>query len=549
MKTKNILTVLLSLFFAFNISQAQEKNVQGTNMLVFDPVIPFVDCIEHLDNGMMVAHFGYVNTTAVELTVTPGPGGFFGISNKFTGTGVGFDEGQPSVFYPGTHHDVVQVTFGNGNGKGVVNWHLFWAAAQAHWKHSETCEPAPEEPTEKVSPVLECVDHNNDGTYTAHFGYYNANDVEVDIPVGDDNKFTGIGSQDGGQPETFLAGRVYDAFTVDFDGSNIVWSLKGPDGNTRTATASDNPAQACEPVDNDADDDGVDDDEDAYPEDSTMAYDNYWPGQDEYGSLAFEDNWPGKGDYDFNDIVIDYNFHTITDAGNKINRMDATFILKASGAYFHNAFGFEITGIPSDAIVDVEGTYVDELFTISGNGTEAGQEWATIIVFDDAFEHMDPQGPGVGVNTEPDAPYVEPVTFDVTIYFRNSDNTFPEGGPVDYGSFNESSFNPFIVADQERGKEIHLPNYPPTNKVNEGYLGAGDDDSNASEDRYYKTANNLPWAINIYQEFDYPVEKVEIIDAHLKFAPWAESEGTEFPDWYEDNPGYRNDENIYYPPE
>ncbi len=518
-------------------------------MVVFDRVKPFVDCVEHLENGMLVAHFGYVNTTSnpVEIPLGTNPGG---IKNKFTGTGVNFDEGQMTTFQPGTHHDVIQVTFGNGDGKGNVKWHLDKGMAMAHWKHSETCEPVQEDPTEKVSPVLECVDHNNDGTYTAHFGYYNANDVEVDIPVGDDNKFTGIGSQDGGQPATFLAGRVYDAFTVDFDGSNIVWSLKGPDGNTRTATASDNPDQACTPPGNDdADGDGVDDDEDAYPQDSTMAYDNYWPGQDEYGSLAFEDNWPGKGDYDFNDIVVDYSFHTITGADNNINRMNATFILKASGAFFHNAFGFEITGIASDAIVDVEGTYVDELFSISGNGTETGQEWATIIVFDDAFEHMDPQGPGVGVNTEPEAAYVEPVTFDVTIYFRNSDNTFPEGGPVDYGSLNESSFNPFIVADQERGKEIHLPDYPPTSKVNEGYLGAGDDDSNPSEDRYYKTANNLPWAINIYQEFDYPVEKVEIIDAHLKFAPWAESEGADFPDWYEDNPGYRNDENIYYPPE
>ena len=549
MNTKKIFTLIASFLLIITWSFSQETSLRkGPKDNANDNLKPFVECVEHLDNGMLVAHFGYVNTTdnAIDVPIGTNPGGK---KNKFTGTGVNFDEGQMTTFQPGTHHDVIQVTFGNGNGKGSINWHLYKDIAQAHWKDSETCEPVQQDPTEKITPVLECVDHNSDGTYTAHFGYYNANDVEVDIPIGEDNKFTGLGSQDGGQPATFLAGRVYDAFTVDFDGSNIVWSLKGPDGNTRTATASDNPDQACTPPeDDDADGDGVDDDEDAYPQDSTMAYDNYWPGQDEYGSLAFEDNWPGKGDYDFNDIVVDYTFHIITDAGNKVNRMNATFVLKASGAYFHNAFGFEITGIPSDAIVDVEGTAVDELFTISENGTEAGQEWATIIIFDDAFEHMEQTG-GVGVNTEPDAAYVEPVTFDVTIYFRNSDNTFPEGGPVAYGSFNESSFNPFIVADQERGKEIHLADYPPTNKVNEGYLGAGDDDSNPAEGRYYKTSNNLPWAINIYQEFDYPIEKVKIIDAHLKFAPWAESEGDQFPDWYEDNPGYRNSENIYTPSE
>lgn len=497
---------------------------------------------------MMVAHFGYVNTTASELSVNVGSG-FFVMSNFFSGTGATADMGQPTTFQPGTHHNAVEVTFGNGNGKGAVTWHLFWGIAQAHWKHSDVCEPQEEEPTEKVSPVLECVDYNNDETYTAHFGYYNANDMEVDIPVGQNNRFVGIGSQDGGQPVTFLAGRVYDAFTVDFDGNDIVWNLQGPDGQTRTATASDDPAQACSPPqDDDADGDGVDDDEDAYPQDSTMAYDNYWPGQNEYGSLAYEDNWPGKGDYDFNDVVVDYTFHTITDAGSNISRMDATFVLKASGAHFHNAFGFEITGISADAVVDVEGTSVDELFTISSNGTEAGQEWATFIIFDDAFEHLEHPGQGTGVNTTPSAPYVEPVTFDVTIHFRKEDNTFPDGGPVSYGSFNESSFNPFIVADEKRGKEIHLPDYPPTSKVDEALQGTANDDSNPEQDRYYKTKNNLPWAINIYKEFDYPVENVEIIEAHLKFAPWAESNGDQFPDWYEDQPGYRNDENIYQEP-
>ncbi len=547
MKAKKIYLVIafLALLIPYR-SVAQENPPKGSeSMIVF--IYPFVDCVEHLDNGDLVAHFGYVNTFFMEISIPAGGSWFF--DNKLTGTGVSFDEGQPEVFLPGTHHNAFSVTFGNGKGKGVVNWHLGFEVAQAHWKHSAPCETQDPEPTEKITPVLECVDHNDDGTFTAHFGYYNANDVEVDIPVGDNNAFIGLDAQNAGQPETFLVGRAYDAFQVDFDGQNIVWSLKGPDGNRRTATASDNPAQACNPPeeDNDADDDGLQDDNDAYPNDSTRAYDNYWPGEGEFGTLAFEDNWPGKGDYDFNDIVIDYNFHTVTDVDNMISEMYASFELKASGAYFHNAFGFEITGVPPGAISSVEGTFVDELFTISGNGTEADQEWATIILFDDAFEHLEHPGSGVGVNTSPDAPYVEPVTFNVVIRFK-ADGEFPEGGPVDYGTLNESTFNPFIVADQERGKEIHLPDYPPTSKVEQGYLGAGDDDSNPETSRYYKTEQNLPWAINIYSDFAYPIEKVEIIDAHLKFAPWAQSSGEEFEDWYEDKPGYRNDENIYQVP-
>ncbi len=41
---------------------------------------------------------------------------------------------------------------------------------------------------------------------------------------------------------------------------------------------------------------------------------------------------------------------------------------------------------------------------------EAGQLDVTVIVFDDAFDLMPHPGIGIGVNTEPAAPYVTPVS-------------------------------------------------------------------------------------------------------------------------------------------
>ena len=87
-----------------------------------------------------------------------------------------------------------------------------------------------------VRPVLECVRNNGDGTYTAFFGYKNENDVSVYIPVGNKNKFTPT-PQDRGQTRVFLPGRKYKVFTVNFNGSNLVWTLNG-----RTSTASSNSA-------------------------------------------------------------------------------------------------------------------------------------------------------------------------------------------------------------------------------------------------------------------------------------------------------------------
>ena len=59
----------------------------------------------------------------------------------------------------------------------------------------------------------------------------------------------------------------------------------------------------------DTDEDGVSDLFDDYPNDPEKAFDNYSPAEGQFGTLAFEDLWPAKGDYDFNDIVIDYQYN------------------------------------------------------------------------------------------------------------------------------------------------------------------------------------------------------------------------------------------------
>jgi hypothetical protein len=97
-------------------------------------------------------------------------------------------------------------------------------------------------PTRAVRPVLECVTKKPNGTYTAYFGYQNDNTVPITIPVGANNKFT-PNPQNRGQPTVFQPGRVRNAFSVVFDGNNLVWYLKGPDGQGRTSTASRNSAR------------------------------------------------------------------------------------------------------------------------------------------------------------------------------------------------------------------------------------------------------------------------------------------------------------------
>ncbi|HHI87924.1 MAG TPA: LruC domain-containing protein, partial [Candidatus Cloacimonetes bacterium] len=110
-------------------------------------------------------------------------------------------------------------------------------------------------------------------------------------------------------------------------------------------------------------------------------------------------------------------------------------------------------------------------------------------------------------------------------------------------------YNPFIYVNNNRQKEIHLPDYAPTSKMaGTPYWGTADDDSDPGTDRYFKTSNNLPWAIHIAQLWDYPIELKQITWAYLKFAAWAESGGTVHTDWYDSSvPGNVNIDNIYSP--
>ncbi len=259
------------------------------------------------------------------------------------------------------------------------------------------------------------------------------------------------------------------------------------------------------------------------------------------GTLAFEDLWPSKGDYDFNDLVIDYQFEIISNNNNNIEQVIGTFVIKAIGATLHNGFGFQLSDeIDPDDLTVTGYQITGNSVALNSNGTEAGQSKPTIIVYDDSYKHLIHPGVGLGVNTTQDAPYVTPVTITVIIDF--TPNTYS------YNVLDISNFNPFIFINQVRSIEVHLPNYPPTDLADTELFGTFQDDSNPTAGRYYLTENNLPWAINIYERFDYPIEKQEIIGAHLKFADWATSGGNLYNDWYKDLPGYRNNSLIYQVP-
>ena len=258
-------------------------------------------------------------------------------------------------------------------------------------------------------------------------------------------------------------------------------------------------------VANDADGDGINDELDDFPFDADKAFNNFLPSVNSTGKLVYEDLWPSQGDYDFNDLAVDYSFNLIANGDNLVTSLDGSFTIENIGGSLHNGFAF-VLPIDPNLIDSIEGQLINGGYeTIAANGTESGTnaDEAVIIVAGDCFDLLGQ-------------------TIDISIDFSS---------PVDANDLGDVPFNAFLIANQDRAKEIHLPDLPPTSKAD--YLGTQDDFSDASIGRYYKTNTNLPWALNIYEGFQTPPENIPITLQYPRFVNWANSGGTQDLDWYQ----------------
>jgi len=223
-----------NLVWSLNGKTATASGEAAETGVAHEPVDPVLEQVVDNGNGTFTAAFGYLNPNEHSVQID------IGANNRFSYRGeTGLAKGQPEEFLPGRHSFVFFVVFDGSN--------LVWTLNN----RTETANgDAAQVPTSDhdVSPVLEHVAQNPDGTFTAWFGTHNPNDFVVTIPHGVDNRFTyqGKGVSDLGQPSFFAPGRTVSSFSVQFDGSNLVWYLNG-----HTATASGNVAELVSGQDGD----------------------------------------------------------------------------------------------------------------------------------------------------------------------------------------------------------------------------------------------------------------------------------------------------------
>lgn len=281
----------------------------------------------------------------------------------------------------------------------------------------------------------------------------------------------------------------------------------------------------------DCDNDGVSDESDDFPCDPVRAVRNTYT-----GTLAYEDLWPSQGDYDFNDMVVDYEIDHILNGANQLVEIEADWTVRAIGAGYENGFGFAFDGLSPSVISSVNGhNLTKNLISNTSTGVEAGQTDATIITFDNVFDVM--PNPGTKfVNTVVGETTVAPVTVSQTIVFTTPQVQAQVGLPP---------YNPFIFVNGDRGREVHLADKMPTDLVDNSYFGIHGDATDLNSGYTYKTANGLPWAINISESFDYPIEYTPVNEAYLNFTNWAISGGSSNADWFTTAIGNRNEVKIY----
>ena len=225
-----------------------------------------------------------------------------------------------------------------------------------------------------------------------------------------------------------------------------------------------------------------------------------------YGTLAYEDNWPSKGDYDMNDVMVNFE-GTVVKKEDAVVRTTTTFTAVHDGADFTNGFGIQFDNITASKV---------EALTVSRGGEiihesfEEGAERPTLLLYSNNKQVLNKK---------------------TTVELRFSQYSKVAENDI------RPPYNPFIFVNK-REREVHLPSYIPTSKLDESLRGTEsdlemDDYGNAM---YYISKDNMPFALYVSGRYlnieEMKEEGRSILDVYPAFKDWRDSSGEYNQDWY-----------------
>ena len=226
------------------------------------------------------------------------------------------------------------------------------------------------------------------------------------------------------------------------------------------------------------------------------------------GIVAFEDCWPSKGDYDLNDVIVRYQSVLNFNSNNQVLSTEDTYELLWSGATFKNGFAYQLNTERSNTSTEMLATST----TFNGQGLDADLSKATVNVFLSAVN--------VTEGNRKTATY-------------KIKNTFKS--PLPHETLGVPPYNPFIMVHDGLGKprtEVHLVNYPPTEKADMTLFHTGEDLSSVPTS-YYIANGNYPFAIHLSGATSFNTPESHPIDKSFEhFMDWVNSNGANYKDWY-----------------
>ena len=189
------------------------------------------------------------------------------------------------------------------------------------------------------------------------------------------------------------------------------------------------------------------------------------------GIIAFEDNWPRKGDYDLNDVIVKYQSVLNFNDANQALSTEDTYELLWSGATFKNGFAYQLNTERSNMSTEI----LEAPTSFNGQGLDTDLSKATVNVFLSALD------------------VTERNTKTATYKIKNTFKT-----PLSHETLGIPPYNPFIMVHDELKEsriEVHLVNYPPTEKADMALFHTEEDLSSVPTS-YYVANGNYPFAIH-----------------------------------------------------
>ena len=301
----------------------------------------------------------------------------------------------------------------------------------------------------------------------------------------------------------------------DNDFNDAIFSVK-----STPETAIDQSSLIKVPDANDSDADGIPDDNDEFPNDYRRSHSSYYPSQSGLITLAFEDNWPSLGDFDFNDLVIKKKIQITYDSSGLISGFIIQGKIAARGGAKSNGFAVRLIDIVADEVDSAVLTIGEDEYDKYVDG---GQQDAVLRLWSNSktYTNTGQSGSCSHFNTNKACDYFEPVEFTFDVKFANG-----------LLSMQPSQFDFFIFRTNDYSHEIHLPDYAPTDWFNQNRFQRGQDTSDPENGRYFRTETNLPWAIQIFDDWNYPREYIDVLWAYPDYETWVESNGSNAIDWY-----------------